>query len=204
MFRFMSALAAAALVFAAGGVARAQVVELGQDGSVTSHDGPEVVTREGARPILPAGAGQRVARIAAAGSAVHQAIRSAAQRHGLSEALVDAVAWRESAFDATAVSPRGAVGVMQLMPGTARGLAVDAHDLGANVEGGTAYLAQLLHHFDGDVVKALAAYNAGPAAVDRFGGAPPYPETTSYLDSVLDRLSREALAQPAAPAPRAP
>jgi soluble lytic murein transglycosylase-like protein len=112
------------------------------------------------------------------------------------------VAWRESGFDARAVSPKGAVGVMQLMPGTARGLAADAHDLGANVEGGAAYLSQLLRRFDGDVVKALAAYDAGPQAVTRYDGPPPYAETTAYLNSVLDRLSREALAQP--PAGKAP
>ncbi|HWM61070.1 MAG TPA: lytic transglycosylase domain-containing protein, partial [Rhizomicrobium sp.] len=86
-------------------------------------------------------------------------------------------------------SPKGARGVMQLMPGTARGLGVNAGDLSANVDDGAAYLAQMLDRFDGDIIKSLAAYNAGPEAVTRYGGVPPYPETQAYVSAVLGRLA---------------
>ena len=81
---------------------------------------------------------------------------------------------------------------MQLRPGTAARLGVDADDLRGNLNGGAAYLAQLLHEFDGDIVLTLAAYNAGPGAVRRWGGVPPYPETRAYVAAVLDRLSQMA------------
>jgi soluble lytic murein transglycosylase-like protein len=100
-----------------------------------------------------------------------------------------AVGWRESRFQQDAISPKGAVGVMQLMPATARSLGVDPHDLAANIEGGAAYLAQLLRQFGGDVPLSLAAYNAGPGAVARFHGAPPFTETTAYVQAVLTRRS---------------
>ncbi len=118
-----------------------------------------------------------------------EAIRAAAARHSVSPALVEAVAWQESRLNQQAVSPKGARGVMQLMPGTARELGVDAHDLAANVEGGAAYLARMMDEFDGDLVKALAAYNAGPGAVKRHGGVPPYAETQGYVAAVLARLA---------------
>ncbi|HMH65537.1 MAG TPA: lytic transglycosylase domain-containing protein, partial [Rhizomicrobium sp.] len=120
---------------------------------------------------------------------VGAAIRSAAAHHALSQELVAAVAWQESRQRQAAVSPKGARGVMQLMPATARGLRVDPDDLSANVDGGAAYLAQMLDRFDGDVIKTLAAYNAGPEAVTRYGGVPPYPETQAYVTAVLDRLA---------------
>ena len=89
----------------------------------------------------------------------------------------------------SAVSPKGARGVMQLMPETAESLGVNADDLGDNIEGGTAYLSQLLQRYDGDLMRALAAYNAGPAAVERHGGIPPYSETQDFVAAVLDRLA---------------
>ena len=85
------------------------------------------------------------------------------------------------------------------MPATSRDLGVDAGDLAANLDGGTAYLAQLLRRYDGDLVKALAAYNAGPAAVDRYGGTPPYPETRAYVAAILKRLAANATAQTTVP-----
>jgi soluble lytic murein transglycosylase-like protein len=78
---------------------------------------------------------------------------------------------------------------MQLMPGTARTLGVDAADLKGNIEGGVAYLQQMLARFGGDLPRALAAYNAGPEAVQRYGGVPPYAETKAYVRAILGRLS---------------
>ena len=89
-----------------------------------------------------------------------------------------------------AVSPKGAIGVMQLMPATARSLAADPNDPEQNIDAGTRLLRELLIKYDGDVAKALAAYNAGPAAVDRYQGIPPYPETQSYVDKVIQNYKQ--------------
>lgn len=115
-------------------------------------------------------------------------IRAAAQRSGLPsafETLVQSVAKVESAYDPHAVSPKGAIGVMQLMPDTARRLGADPHDLEQNIDAGARLLRELLTKYDGDVVKALAAYNAGEAAVDRYQGVPPYSETQQYVNKVV-------------------
>ena len=121
-------------------------------------------------------------------------IGAAAAGAALSPDLVEAVAWRESRFRTDAVSPAGAIGEMQLMPGTAKALGVDPHDVRQNLSGGASYLAGLLKRYDGDMVRALAAYNAGPRAVDRYGGVPPYKETQAYVAAILDRLSQRAAA----------
>ncbi len=113
-----------------------------------------------------------------------------AGQFGLSPALVDAVAWAESRHRADAVSPAGAIGVMQLMPATARSLGVrDARDPVQNIRGGAAYLRAQLDRFDNDLERALAAYNAGPGAVLRHGRVPPYRETQKYVRDILDRLA---------------
>ena len=113
-----------------------------------------------------------------------------ARRHGVSPALVKAVVKAESNFHPEAVSSHGALGLMQLMPDTADSLGVsDPFRPEENVWGGTRYLREMLDRF-GDVRHALAAYNAGPSAVDRFGGVPPYPETREYVDRVLDYYRR--------------
>lgn len=164
--------------------AAAQVIEVGPQGAVT-YAGPVVWSAEGVQAI------ERPAAPAPAAS-VSEAIEAAAQRHQVSPQLVEAVAWQESRLDQSAVSPKGARGVMQLMPGTARELGVDAHDLAANVDGGAAYLARMMKLFDGDLVRALAAYNAGPGAVLKHGGVPPYAETRAYVAAVLNRLARSA------------
>lgn len=114
-----------------------------------------------------------------------------ARRHGVSEALVQAVIQVESRYDAFAVSPRGAMGLMQLMPKTAARFAVgNAFDPIQNVDGGVRYLRELLERYDGEVRLALAAYNAGEEAVDRFRGIPPYRETRQYVAKILRILSR--------------
>ncbi len=112
-------------------------------------------------------------------------VRDAAARAGLPAAFVESVAKTESAFDPAAISPKGAIGVMQLMPATAKALGADANDPAQNIEAGAQLLRELLLKYKGDVVKALAAYNAGEAAVDRYQGVPPYPETQHYVNTVV-------------------
>ena len=116
-----------------------------------------------------------------------------ARRHGLDPALVLAVASVESGFQPKAVSPKGAQGLMQLMPATASSLGVaDAFDPETNLEGGSRYLAELIALYGGDLTKALAAYNAGPGAVKRHGGVPPYQETRAYVKKVLERYKKKS------------
>jgi soluble lytic murein transglycosylase-like protein len=111
-------------------------------------------------------------------------IAAAAERHGVSPSLVHAVIEVESNFEQRARSRKGAMGLMQLMPGTARQYAVaNPYDPRSNIDAGTRHLRMLLDRFD--VSRALAAYNAGEGAVRRFGGIPPYPETRSYVRRIL-------------------
>ena len=118
-------------------------------------------------------------------SAVHQL----AARFDLSPALIEALVWQESRWRENAVSPVGARGLAQLMPGTAREMGVNPDDPLANLEGGARYLRQQLDRFDGDVEKALAAYNAGPGRVEKAGGIPRIRETQTYVAAVMGRLS---------------
>ena len=116
-------------------------------------------------------------------------IREAAKREGLKEDLVRAVIQRESAYRPCAVSTKGAQGLMQLMPDTAKDLGVgDAFDPKQNIDGGTRYLKQLLTRYNGDMELALSAYNAGMARVDKAGGVPNIPETKSYVLEILNKL----------------
>lgn len=112
-------------------------------------------------------------------------VHDAAIRSGLPPTLVESVARVESALRPEAVSPKGALGVMQLMPATARMLDADPHDTAQNIDAGARLLRELLIKYGGDVVKALSAYNAGEGAVDRYRGMPPYPETQDYVDKVI-------------------
>ena len=129
---------------------------------------------------------------AASGRDVETLLREAAQRHGLDPRLVRAVVAVESAFRADAVSPKGAQGLMQLMPKTAVSLGViDAFDPAQNLEGGSRHLAGLVADYKGDLDRALAAYNAGQGAVARHGGVPPYRETREYVAKVLKRYRAE-------------
>ena len=116
-------------------------------------------------------------------------IAELAARFDVSPSLLEAVVWQESRWRADAVSPVGARGLAQLMPGTARELGVDASDSFANLEGGARYLRAQLDRFDGDVEKALAAYNAGPGRVERSGGVPRIRETQLYVAAIMGRLS---------------
>lgn len=113
-------------------------------------------------------------------------------RFDISPALIEALVWQESRWNARAVSPVGARGLAQLMPGTARDLGVDARDPFANLEGGARYLREQLDRFDGDVEKALAAYNAGPGRVMKAGGIPRIRETQGYVAAIMGRLSNHS------------
>jgi soluble lytic murein transglycosylase-like protein len=119
--------------------------------------------------------------------------RFAAKREGIPAQFIESVMATESAYRANALSPKGAIGLMQLMPGTARTLGADPHDPQQNVSAGARYLRELLTRYEKEpdqVLRALAAYNAGPGAVDRYKGIPPYPETVAYVRRVLKTYER--------------
>jgi hypothetical protein len=176
--------------------AAAQVLEIGEEGGVTRFEGPAVYTDESVEAIAPP---LTPAVFEEGHEEVRREIAVAAAAYALDPKLVEAVAWRESRFKPTARSRKGAVGVMQLMPATARDLGVDPSDMAQNVRGGAMYLRQMLTRFGGDVKLALAAYNAGPGAVLKHGGVPPYAETQAYVTSILGRMavSGAAFAVPA-------
>ena len=113
-------------------------------------------------------------------------IERAARKYGVESELVKAVATAESNLNQQAMSQVGAIGVMQLMPETAESLGVDPYDEKQNIEGGAHYIRQMLDKFNGNVKYAVAAYNAGPGAVQKYGGIPPYSETQNYVGRVLD------------------
>ena len=167
----------AALALLAPGAASAQVLEIMPNGAV------RVLGAEPAR--------QR----SCAGAELMPAFEAAAARHDLSVDLLLSVARTESACNPSAVSPAGAIGVMQLMPATARELGVDPHDARENIDGGAAYLRQQIDRFDGRIDLALAAYNAGPAPVARRDAIPPYPETRRYVGQNLDALADLSLSE---------
>lgn len=122
-------------------------------------------------------------------------IQQASQRHDVPATLIESVIRTESAFDPTAVSPKGAGGLMQLMPQTAAALGVtDRFDPRENIRGGVRHLRYLLDRYQGDVPMALAAYNAGEAAVDAHRGIPPFPETRAYVERVLQLAGSPATA----------
>jgi len=117
-------------------------------------------------------------------------INEIAVEHGVDPKLVKAVIRAESAFNPSAVSPKGAMGLMQLMPGTAMDMGVqDPYHPIQNLRGGVGYLKEMLRLFNNDLVLALAAYNAGPNAVKQYGGVPPYEETQQYIQRVLQYYS---------------
>lgn len=127
---------------------------------------------------------------------LHQLLASAGEAHDLNADLLASVVRAESAGDPHAVSQAGAEGLMQLMPGTAARLGVnDAFAPGQNIRGGTAYLDNLLKRYHENLALALAAYNAGPAAVDRWHGIPPYRETRRYVARVIHEFNRRVAAR---------
>lgn len=135
---------------------------------------PSAATDPGAKPSLPS------------------LLADAGNRHGLDPALLKSMIAAESNFNPRAVSSKGARGLMQLMPGTADLLGVkDLFSAVDNVQGGALYIRSLLERYQGDLAKALAAYNAGPAKVDRYDGIPPYAETENYVRRVITGFNRE-------------
>jgi len=127
---------------------------------------------------------------------LNEVVNSASGRYRLDPDLVNSVIKAESGFNVRAVSPKGAQGLMQLMPGTASQLGVpNTFDAAANVEGGTKYLRELLERYNFDLIKALAAYNAGPQRVEQFGGVPPYYETRAYVARVVKDFNKKKTAQ---------
>ncbi len=127
---------------------------------------------------------------------LHEVVNAASGRYRLDPDLVNSVIKAESGFNVRAVSPKGAQGLMQLMPGTASQLGVpNAFDPQANVDGGTRYLRELLERYNFDLVKALAAYNAGPQRVEQFGGVPPFHETRAYVARIVKDFNKKKTAQ---------
>ncbi len=183
---------AAIAALAAAAPARCQVIEIGDDGATRVFSGPTRFV-DGADP-----------RAVAAPAAAADPFDRAGRAEAVDATLLRAVAWAESRGATAAVSPKGALGIMQLMPATAAALGVDPRDRDANIGGGARYLARMIARFR-SVPLALAAYNAGPGAVLRWGGIPPYAETRAYVASVLSRwrgalvpVAREAVMIPPA------
>jgi soluble lytic murein transglycosylase-like protein len=136
------------------------------------------------------------AQPAKAAPPLNQVVDSASAAYHLDPDLVNSVIHAESGFNAHAVSPKGARGLMQLMPGTASQLGVnDAFDPEANVTGGTRYLRELLERYHFDLIKALAAYNAGPQRVEQYRGVPPFRETRAYVARIVHEYNLKKIAQ---------
>ncbi len=179
--------------------AQADVLEVGTEGEARWVSGPGVAIRPVTAAtlsevpehalVVPEGAVADTARHAGGIPAIYApVVAQLSARYDLSPALIEAVVWQESRWRANAVSPAGARGLAQLMPGTARDLGVNPDDPIANLEGGARYLREQLDRFDGDLERALAAYNAGPGRVLRAGGIPRIRETQVYVSSIMGRL----------------
>lgn len=195
---------AAALALA--GEARADVMELGTDGArwvagplAGQPLVPDMAHNAAAQsdlaeiPVLPDHAIADPARHAAGIPLRYSAkIAELAARFDLSPSLLEALVWQESRWNENAVSPVGAQGLAQLMPGTARYLGVNSRDPFQNLEGGARYLREQLDRFGGDLEKALAAYNAGPGRVERAGGIPNIRETKQYVAAIMGRLANHS------------
>jgi len=201
ILRAMTAIALFPLAALLAGPAHADVLEISGDGEARWVAGPLVEMAVGA-PVeageIPAEAMSLVPESAIADTTLHAAaipqayiakVHELAARFDLSPALIEALVWQESRWREGAVSHAGARGLAQLMPGTARYLGVDPDDPFANLEGGARYLREQLDRFDGDLEKALAAYNAGPGRVIRADGIPRIRETQVYVASIMGRLA---------------
>ncbi len=164
--------------------AHAQVIEIDSSGEARTYDGPTMFTEEEVSPLRQEEPVQPT--LGTSSGPVGSMLADAARAYGLHPGLLEAVAWQESRGRMNAVSPKGALGVMQLMPGTAAELGVRPTDLAENIRGGALYLRRQIDRF-GSVPLALAAYNAGPGAVMRYRGIPPYRETQDYVAKIMSR-----------------
>ena len=173
-FLFAAVIAAATPI-----AAQAQVIEIDSSGAAQTYNGPTLFTVADAVPIM-------IEATQTLSEDPISLIEQAARVHRLDPTLLKAVAWQESRGRMSAVSNKGAQGVMQLMPGTALELGVDPRSLSGNIRGGAMYLRQQIDRF-GSVPLALAAYNAGPGAVIRYRGIPPYRETRDYVAKIMGR-----------------
>jgi soluble lytic murein transglycosylase-like protein len=177
-------------------VAHADVLEVDSDGAhwiagpAARQPSQQAVQTVPADLVVPDQATADPADPAASVPAAYSAkVEELSARYDLSPALIEALVWQESRWRADAVSPKGAEGLAQLMPDTARAMGVDPNDPDANLEGGARYLREQLDRFHGDLEKALAAYDAGPGRVERAGGVPDIRETKAYVSAVMGRLS---------------
>jgi soluble lytic murein transglycosylase-like protein len=189
------AIIAGIFAFTIPNISAAQVYQIGDGGAVSVREGGGVVVwRDPATDNKPTPKPEASVALPVSVPSPQNyatALQRSAQHYGLSPALLEAVVWQESRWHDGAISPKGAIGLAQLMPATALALRVDAHDPIANLDAGAHYLRLLLDHFGGDVVKALAAYNAGVARVERAGGIPPIHETQNYVTAILARLDNQ-------------
>lgn len=186
--------------------AQAEVIEVAVDGSVRVRDGTGTAHGTGVDvATAPALAGPGTIALAVPelqpGSLTDLStdlspagwrisLRAAALEAGLSPALLEAVVWQESRWNTRARSSAGAIGLGQLMPGTARQLGVDPHDPRANLRGAARYLRRQIDRFGGNLELALAAYNAGPERVAKLGAIPPFAETRAYVRAITARLAQ--------------
>lgn len=196
--RMQLVLSVLALIFFAPLPAYAQVIEIDDAGQSRTFDQPTIFRADDATPVREVATRGRASDSAAL-------LAQAAQIHDLDPSLLAAVAWQESRGSMGAVSAKGARGVMQLMPATAAELGVKSDDMADNIRGGALYLRRQLDRF-GSVPLALAAYNAGPGAVLRYGGIPPYRETMNYIARIMERWhpqnSRRPVVDPSTEGPK--
>jgi soluble lytic murein transglycosylase-like protein len=188
-----SVAAAVALTLSAhAGEARAEVLEVGANGTLkVLRDVPDATWSSDAAEqgaVIPDAALTVIDDRTSAGT-YSKTLEQVARAYDISPRLLEALIWQESRGNPAAVSRAGAVGLTQLMPATARQLGVDPRDPAQNLAGGAAYLRQQLNRFNGDLEKALAAYNAGPGRVTAAGGVPAIPETRAYVRSIVTRLA---------------
>jgi len=165
----------------------------GPDGRrIFSNTGNILVSPVGPSPALEPGTRPRIRRKSRPPAGIGRLIDRIARKHGMDPELVRAVARVESNYNSRAISPKGALGVMQLLPETAKRFGVaDAYDPAQNIEGGVRYLKFLRDLFPGELSLVLAAYNAGENAVRKHGGIPPYPETRDYVRKIRKLYGRE-------------
>lgn len=175
------------LLYTAGGVTRLPVTDVVEFETIVA-------------PVIPVAAPvvADAAKLPAAPATPQQLVERAAAKHGLPAEFVKLVARAESGFNPAALSPKGAIGLMQLMPATAASLKVDPRDAEQNAEAGARLLKDLLIQYQDQpdqLRRALAAYNAGPGAVAKYNGVPPYRETQLYVEKIVGQYKRTLLSQ---------